>query len=190
MINLFETDNYPDEVPSELVAGTLFAWKRSDITAAYPTASYTLKFRLVMLVDPFTEYDITASKTGEEHVVQQTDTASFAAGEYRWYADITRDSDSVSVQVDEGLVTLRPAAGQDDSHTYRVLQAIRAVIEGTASREEESYSINGRSLSLRSPEDLLLLEKEYAKRWRNEKAAIERKAGRSSKSRILVKMEA
>lgn len=190
MNNLFDTDNYPDAVPDELVVGTLWGWKRSDITDAYPTASYTLKFRVVQLDSPYTEYEVTASKASSEHVVQVTDTASYAKGDYRWLAIVTRDSDSVTVQVDEGLVTLRPAAGQDDSHAYRVLQKIRAVIEGTASREEESYSINGRSLNLRSPEQLVELEKEYAKRWRKEKAALERKAGRTAKSRVLVKMEA
>lgn len=190
MNNLFDTDNYPDAVPSELVAGSLFGWKRSDITAAYPTTDYTLKFRLVRLDSPYTEYEITAGKVASEHLIQETSTASYAAAEYRWLAIVVRDSDSVTVQVDEGLLTIRPLAGQDNSHVYRTLMAVRAVIEGTASREESAYSINGRSLSVRTPAELMELEREYSKRWRQEKAALDRQAGRAAKSRVLVKMEA
>lgn len=190
MKNLFDSDNYSDSVPAELVAGTVFAWKRSDITAVYPVASYTLKFRLAALASPFAEYEYTAEKGGGEHVITETSTDDVTAGEYRWHAVVTRDSDSAEVQVDEGLLTIRAAAGQDDGHTYRTLMAIRATIEGTASVEQSRIEVGGRVLENRTIEDLLKLEKEYRKRWRAEKARLERQAGRSGKSRVLVKMEA
>ena len=190
MNNLFDSDNYPDEVPTELVVGTLWGWKRSDITAAYPTATYTLKFRIVQLDSPYTDYEIEAGKVDAEHVVNSTSTANYAKGDYRWYAIVTRDSDSVSVQVDEGLVTVRPAAGQDDDHTYRTLAAIRATIEGTATSAQRRVEIAGRVLENYGIAELLQLEATYAKRWRNLKAGLERKAGRTAKSSVLVKMEA
>lgn len=190
MNNLFDTANYPDQVPDELTVGALFSWTRSDITAAYPTDLYTLSFRFALLESPYTEETLTASKVDSAHVIAESETGSYSAGEYRWYAKVTRDSDSAAVQVDEGLVTFRPASGDDTGHVYKTLSAIRAVIEGTASREESAYSINGRSLNLRTPEELLTLEREYGKRWAREKAEINRKAGRAAKSRVLVKMRA
>ena len=190
MNNLFDTNNYPDSVPDELVAGTIFGWKRSDITAVYPPDAYTLKFRLVKLDSPFDEFEITADKVSAEHVVSEDSTDDYGEGEYRWFALIERVSDSATVQVDEGLLTIRPAAGQDNSHVYRTLMAIRATIEGTATREQSRFEVGGRVLERRSPEELMTLEREYSKRWNQERARINRKAGRTSRSRVLVKMEA
>ena len=190
MNNLFDTANYPDQVPAELVAGTVFSWKRSDITSAYPTADYTLRFRLVSLEAPYAEETITAAKTDGAHVVIESATGAYADGEYRWFANVTRDSDGATVKVDEGLLTVRPASGQDNGHVYRTLMAIRATIEGTASQEQVRIEIGGRVLENRSPSELMALEREYSKRWMREKSEINRKAGRPSKGRVLVGMRA
>jgi hypothetical protein len=190
MKNLFDSGNYAGNVPDELTAGALFAWTRPDITAAYPTELYTLSFRFTLLASPYAEESITAGKVNNAHVVSHTDTAGYAAGDYRWYAVVTRDDDSAKIQVDEGLVTIRPASGVDNGHVYRTLMAIRATIEGTASNEQLRVDIGGRVLEYRSPNELMALEREYSKRWLREKAEINRKAGRPSKGQVLVKMRA
>ena len=190
MRNLFDSENYPDAVPEELIAGSFFAWTRQDIAEAYPVAEYTLAFRFTGLESPIAEQELTAVKTGGQHVIATSETGAFQAGEYRWFAVVTRDSDSASVTVEEGLVTIRAADGDDSTHTYRVLKAIQATLEGTATQEQSRIEIGGRVLENRSVTDLLALEREYSKRWKQERARIDRKAGRSSKSRVLVKMEA
>lgn len=196
MNNLFDSDNYPDEEPTELVAGNRWAWTRSDITAAYPTATYTLKYRFSLLDGTnFTE-EFTAGKTGDVHIVEQatTATSAYPAGEYRWQAVIVRVSDSEEITVDTGLVAITPDLDGDAvnaaSWVYEVLTAIRATIKGTASEKQAAYSIGGRSLSLRSLTELLDLEREFSKRWDREKAEIERKAGRATRNRVLVTMGA
>lgn len=196
MQNQFSVENYPDQVPSELTAGARWAWTRSDITDAYPTSAYTLSFRFTELASPYTQQTITAGKVTSAHVVEVAiaDTAgAYVAGDYSWQAIITRDSDDEQALVDQGIVKILPditGAGATSSWVYRVLTAIRATIEGTASKEQSAYSIGGRSLSLRSVAELLELEKDFARRWRDEKNAIDRNAGRTSGSRVLVKMSA
>ena len=196
MENVFDSSNYPDAVPSSLTAGSRWAWTRSDITSVYPTASYTLKFRFSLLADPFTDYSVTASKVSSAHVVEVATsvTSGYAAGDYDWFAIIVRDSDSEEVTVDRGSVTIQPdmgaAPGDTRSWVLRVLTAIRATIEGTASKEQSGYSIGGRSLSLRTPGELLELEREFHKRLKQEQAEINRAAGRTAASRVLVKMGA
>lgn len=196
MLNQFDSTTYPDAVPAELTAGARWAWTRSDITDAYPTASYTLSFRLCELASPYTQQTVTAGKVASAHVVEVpiADTAgAYVAGDYSWQAIVTRDSDGEQVQVDQGLVTILPDLATDaatSSWVYKTLQAIRATLQGTASKEEASYSIGGRSLSRRSIPELMDLEREFAKRWRDERNAIDRKAGRVSGSRVLVKMSA
>lgn len=195
MINLFDSDNYPDSEPTELVAGSRWGWTRSDITAAYPTASYTLLYRFSLQSGLFGVWDITATKTGDVHIVDeaQAGTAGFTAGDYLWKAVIVRDSDSEEVVVEQGMVKISAdlsSAGDSRSYAAKVLDAIQATILGTASKDQGAYAIGGRSLSLRPITELMELEKDFIKRVQSEKNAINRKAGRTVNSRVLVKMSA
>jgi len=194
MINQFDSDNYPDSEPRELVAGAVWAWKRSDITAAYPTATYTLKYRLSLQTSAGASTEIEAGKTGSEHVVEEdiATTGAYTPGEYQWQGDVERDSDNEQVIVGGGYFTVLAdlASGDTRSLNYKILSAVQATILGTASREESSYSIGGRALAARTPAELIELEREYSKRWEAEKAEQDRKAGRTTKSRVLVTMRA
>lgn len=192
MQNLFDSDNYPNKEPSKLVAGERWAWTRSDITAVYPTASYTLMYLLILQSSAGTAINLTAGKTGSAHVVEvgQSTTNGYGAGDYKWQAIVVRDSDSEEVVVDEGYVSVSAQTGDVRSHVLITLQAIRATIEGTATKEQASYSIAGRSLSRRSVTELLELENVYLDRWEKEKQDLDRENGRSSNSRVLIQMEA
>jgi len=196
MQNSFDSANYPDAVPEKLNAGSRWAWTRSDITAAYPTIDYTLQFRFALLVSPYTSELVTASKIDGAHVVElpRAQTAVYAPGDYRWDAIIVRDSDAEEDVVDGGYANVMPDLGADPGETaswvYQVLVAIRATIKKTATREMRAYMVNGRQIEARSPEELLALEKEFAKRWRQEQDKVNKEAGRSSGSKVLVGMRA
>ena len=195
MQNQFDTDNFPDGEPSELVSGARWGWTRSDITAAYPTVEYTLTYRFSLQSGNFGSRNITAAKTGSVHIVDQAqaDTAGLIAGAYQWQAYVVRDSDNEEVVVDSGLVTIVAEfkAGVDTrSHVAKVLDAIQATLLGTASKEQEEYTIAGRTIINRPITELMAMEKEYKKRLKSEMDAIERKAGRSTNNRVLVKMSA
>jgi hypothetical protein len=194
MKNQFDSDNYPDGIPSELFVGSRWAWKNSQITSVYPTTAYTLLFRFTGLDSTHTDVEITASKISSEHIIEigQSTTAGYTANEYWWRAVVVRDTDSEEVTVNEGYVTLRhdQDGGDVRSHTYKVLQAIRSTIEGTATKEQESYSVAGRSLSRRSIEELTSLRKEYEQKWESDKQKTDLENGRKTKPRVIVKMGA
>lgn len=192
MNNLFDSDNYPDTEPDSIIAGSRIDWTRSDITSTYPTATYTLTYKLKLQDSGWELETITASKVSSAHVVElsTSTTAGYKAGDYRWQAIIVRDSDSESIVLDEGFVSVKAQTGDIRSHNLIVLQAIRATIEGTATNEQAEYSINGRTLKRRSVEELVSLEQLYASRWASEQAAIDRENGRSSSGRVLIKMGA
>lgn len=187
MINLFDSANYPTTEPVDLVAGSLWAWTRPDITEAYPTLSYTLKYKLTLQITPFTEITLTASKAGAQHTIEAASTSAYADGEYAWQAIVVRDSDDAELVVDSGMVTV--SASDTISQTYATLVAIQATIKGAASQDQLVREIGGRRLESRSYGELLQLEKEYLKRWAAEKAAAERKRGRRG-PRVLVGMSA
>jgi len=192
MINLFDSANYPDTEPASIIAGSRIAWTRSDITATYPTDSYTLVYKFKPQESGWDIETITANKTGSAHVVElsKSATAGYKPGDYRWQAIIVRDSDSEEIVVDEGFSSVSVQSGDIRSHTLTVLQAIRATIEGTASNEQAEYSINGRTLKRRAIAELVELEQLYASRWATEKATLDRENGRSSSARVLIKMGA
>lgn len=195
MENRFDSDNYPSREPDELVVGERWAWKRPDITDAYPTATYTLVYRFSILTSTGTVTSITAGKVSSAHVVEvsQATSGNYAAGEYYWQAVVVRDSDSEEVIVDSGywtIVTDLDSAVDTRSHNYITLMAIRANIEGTATKDQQSYSIAGRSLNRRSIEELTTLERDYARRWKAEKEEKRRKSGRTQSNRVLAKMSA
>lgn len=192
MNNLFDSDNYPDQEPKTLVLGARWAWTRSDITEAYPPASYTLKYRFILQSGTDYDFTITASKTASAHVVEVAiaTTAGHVAGDYIWQAVAVRDSDSEEVVVEEGLAEIKAKTGDIRTHTLKTLQAIRATIEGKASKDQMSVAVNGYSLSKYSFLELQQLERDYSIRWENEKRDLNRKNGRAGRAKVLTKLGA
>ena len=191
MGNAFDSTNYPDEEPEEVSAGDRWAWKRSDLTEY--GAGYTLSYELTIYAGaaPIT---LTATLSGSEYLIEvgQSTTAGYADGDYQWVALITRDSDSERVEIARGVMTVNPdpATSSADPRTTarKTLDAIEAVIEGRASKDQESYSIAGRSLTRMSVEDLLSLRDSYRVEVRREEQADKIKNGAGINNQIYVRM--
>jgi len=92
--------------------------------------------------------------------------------------------------VDSGtfeVVANRDAATTDPrSHVKITLDAIEAVIESRATKDQESYSINGRSLSRTPLKDLLMFRDKYKAEYLKEqrKESIANGRGHSGKIRV------
>lgn len=175
-------------MPTILTAGDRWRWRESAAAAYPPAAGWTLKYRLRSAAAVI---DITAQVVGAAYEIDvaPATTATYAAAEYDWTAWVEKSGDRVSIAT--GRVTVRPdpatiAAGDIRSHAEKVLEAIHAVIEGRASQDQESYSINGRSLSRTSLPDLLALERTYARRVARERAEREAAAGRGGGGTINI----
>jgi len=173
----FDSSDYPISEPQQLVAGDRAAWKRADLGSDYPPASHTLTYAARLEGDGTDSIAITASADGSDYVVEvaSATTADWTAGDYAWQAYITRDSDSERVTVDYGaweVVADRANATTDPrTHAKIVLDAIEAVLETRATRDQASYSIAGRSLSRMPVGELLSLRNYYAQVVAGEDAA-------------------
>lgn len=191
MRNLFISDNYPQTEPAELLVGSRWAWVRPDITSVYPVTEYTLKYAFSDL-EKGTNFEVLAAKIDGAHVVEvaAADTQNRNQGEHKWTAIIVRDSDGEEVSVDEGLTALTLSTSETGSHVYRTLMAIRATIEKKASKDQLSYTINGRSLQRYTFDELSRLETQYTRRYKAEKDALDRKNGRKGKHRVLTRLGA
>jgi hypothetical protein len=192
MKNLFESGNVPEGIPDELTVGDLWAWKRSDISDVYPTDSFTLIYALNCLVSNASREELTALKVDGVHVVQVAGdvTSRLAAGMYKYSVCVSRDSDSAKLTIASGYIKLIASSGDVRSHERKVLDAINATIEKTATKEQQSYSIAGRSISRRSVTELLELRKEYERLVQKETNEVLRKQGRAKSNSVLIKLGA
>jgi hypothetical protein len=163
LANLF-TD-VPTEEPTQLVAGDIWQWKRTDLGTDYPNDSYTLKYSCRLENSGATEIEITASASGSDYLVSviAATTAAYTAGFYHWQAYITRDSDSERVTIGSGVFEVfanKDAATSDPrSHAKIMVDKIESLLEGRADADVSTYSIQGRSLTKLSIDDLI--------KWRN-----------------------
>ncbi len=177
MANLFDSSNYPETEPLEFIAGDRITWKRTDLGTDYAPASYSLKYSARLENSGATEIEITASESGTDYIVEvgQSTSVGFKAGIYHWQAYITRTSDSERITIDSGTWEIKPnrdtTASDPRNHVRRVLDSIEAVIEGRATKDQENYSIQGRSLSRTPIPDLLILRDRYKAEYIREQRA-------------------
>lgn len=140
---------------------------------AYPAPDWSL----VILLRGAEQIDLTGTASNNQHLIEApaTTTAAWLPGAY-WYSVRVTDGTDV-FQVEEGTVTIKAdlasaGAGYDGrGHVEKVLAAIEAVIEGRASRDQESYKINNRELKRTPIADLLKLRSHYRDELRRLEAA-------------------
>ena len=176
MANLFDRANYPTQEPDVLVVGDRWTWRRPDLVPDYPTADYALtyEFHEDSGGGGSHKLTITATETTDDYIVEiaSATTATYATGDFHWYAFITRTSDSERIAIDDGYakIELNFADTNADhrSHAKKVLDAIEAVLENRASQDQMSYSIAGRSLSRMSIDDLMNFRNRYKAEYNKE----------------------
>ena len=167
MANLFDTGNVPTTEPATIVSGDLLQWKRTDLGTDYANGSYTLSYKARLEGTGSTVITITASASGDDFLVSvgQSTTASYTAGDYRWQAYITRNSDSERLTIDSGTFEVaanRSASTADPrSHAKTMLDKLESILEGRADGDVAAYSINGRSLTKLDITDLLMWRDRY-----------------------------
>jgi len=120
----------------------------------------------------------TGAADGDDFIftLSATDTATLTAGAYKYAEILTKAGEQYEgargeLEILPDLAT--QAAGDVRSHARTVLEAIEAVIEGRATKDQMSYQIAGRSLALTPIADLLLLHDRYDSEVRAEQTAAQ-----------------
>jgi len=165
MENQFDATNYPDTEPTGFTVGDRVAWKRTDLSV-YDNTLFELSYK-ALLEGASSSISVTATADGDDYLIEipSTTTTAYAAGTYHWTAFINRIADSERVEISDGVFVLaenRASSVVDPrSHAKKVLDAIESVIEGRASKDQESLSVEGMSLVRTPIEDLLVLHSKY-----------------------------
>lgn len=195
MANLFDSTNYPTNVPDELVVGDRWVWKRTAMVADYPVASYQVKYSFRLLTTAATEISITASENSspEEYLVEvaAATTAAYTAGDYTYQEYIIRSSDSERFVFSTGVLIVKPDLDADTSdprsNARIILDGLQAMLENRATIDQMSMSIAGRSLSRMTPAEIRDWERHYKYLVSLETKKMRIEKGQATGSQVVVK---
>lgn len=186
------TSVIPATEPSEVTAGNLVQWTREDLTDCYPASVYDLKY---YFVKSGSQIIITATADGETFSISvpTATTAVWSPGTYTWDAYASKTGERFTV--DSGTMEILPdfetqTGGFDArSNAKIILDAIDAVLQGRATKDQESYSIEGISLSRTPIADLLLLRDKFKQISDREQQAEDISNGLSPRNRVKVRFQ-
>lgn len=149
------------QFPKSIQAGVSF---RVEIVAPdYPIPGWQM---YALLRGPAAlRLDASGEDTLHVFAVPGSQTSEFVPGKYAISVRVTDGTDVF--EVESGPLSIigdiaKFSSGHDPrGHAERVLSAIEAVIEGRASKDQQSYTINGRTLVRTSIAELLQLRETY-----------------------------
>lgn len=156
--------------PTSITAG--LSLKCEVVTDDFPAPDWELT---AILRGP-ASINLTAVTSGTGHVFSET-AATTSAWEPGLYAVSVRATSGEDVhEVEAGQLTIAAdlvsveAKHDPRGHAQRTLEAIEAVIEGRATKDQQSYTINGRTLVRTAISDLLMLREKYRAEVAKEKS--------------------
>lgn len=146
----------PTTEPQRFIQGALVEWTRS--LTNFPASAWTLTYTFV---SPTHQFTVVATADGNTHSAAISAAASLdvPAGEYAWQA-VADDGALDLKEIDAGFLLVRRRFSEEAdgfevrSFAARMLALIEARLEGTADRDDLSYSTEGLSVSRYSPEQL------------------------------------
>lgn len=138
------TPPIPTTEPDRLYAGDTVKWTKT--ISDYPSSDgWTLKYSFR---GPSALPDQTASASGSGYaiVIAALDTASLVAGTYDWTARVSKAGETYTVA--RGVFTVVLVAGATEQlHEEKVVEALKAVLEGRITADVQQYAINGRQVT-------------------------------------------
>lgn len=169
-------------------------WSQTDSLPDYPaSAGWVLKTRIVY-DGAGTAFTLSSTASGDNHVTTATAaaTAAWTAGTCTWFQYV--ELGAVKTSIGSGKITLQPdprvASTALDLRTAAQvgLDAVRAVLRGTATAGVLKYAIAGRTLERYSIAELIQLESKLATDVKSEQRAADLAAGLGDRSKVYVRM--
>ena len=191
MANIFTT--IPEKEPINFYKGETVVWKRTDIGADYDPSSYSMVWEASLESDGSTRFSATVTESGTDYTftLDNSSTASYTAGDYVWFLKVLQTSDSETLVIDSGKITVKDnyfaTTGDTRSHAKVMLDKIESILENRADADVSSYSIAGRSLNKLTVEELLRWRDYYRAEYKQEVAKF--RTGNNEGSGRVVKVQ-
>jgi len=194
MANRFDIDQAPDgRQPEKIVIGDYLLWKRTDLVSDYPLADYSMEYVARLTAGGSTEIKVAAQELNGTYVfeVDSATSAGYTAGFYHWQLEVTKTSTGDRVAIETGTFTavedLDVNGADPRTHAEIMITKIQTILEGKADADVSSYSINGRSLTKLSYEELVDARDYYRKEYITERRTEDARNGNRSSQTILVR---
>jgi len=163
--NLFNSANAPLDEPLEFVKGDFVQWRLDEYSTDYPNSTHTMEYVARIRGGGSSEIKIASTTIDDDYLFTITSAVStnYDAGHYHWQLEVVETSSSNRIVLNTGewdvKVDLDDNNADPREHFMIMLDKIETVLQGRADADVLSYSINGRSLSKMSPNELV--------EWRN-----------------------
>jgi hypothetical protein len=194
MANRFDIDQAPDgQQPEIIVIGDYLLWKRTDLVDDYPLADYSMEYVARISGGGSTEIKVAATETGGTYVfeVDSATSATYVAGFYHWQLEATQTATGNRVAIERGTFTavedLDVNGADPRTHAEIMIDKIESILQGKADADVASYSINGRSLTKMSFDDLINARDFYRKEYVKERRTEDARNGNRSSQTILAR---
>ena len=177
MANLFTS--IPEKEPVTFYKGETVVWTRKDLTD-YPVGSYAMSWSARLESNGGTAFTATVTEVDDYYkfTLDNSATGGYTTGDYFWVLKVTQSSDSEELIIDSGKITVKDnyfgSTGDTRSHAKIMLDKIESILEGRADADVSSYSIQGRSLSKISINELLQWRDYYKAEYQKEIAKFRR----------------
>ena len=177
MANLFTS--IPEKEPVKIYKGETVVWNRKDLTD-YPVGSYAMSWTARLESNGGTSFSATVTEVEDYYkfTLDNSATGGYTTGDYFWVLKVTQSSDSEELIIDSGKITVKDnyfgSTGDTRSHAKIMLDKIESILEGRADADVSSYSIQGRSLSKISINELLQWRDYYKAEYQKEIAKFRR----------------
>lgn len=158
-----------NSIPATLVAGDSWAWADAAAFVSHPPEDW----QVTVTLRPVTggtglAVDAVPAPPAYTFAVAASATAPLPPGEWYWTVLATHRTQDARARLASGRFAVLPdpaaTTGDRRSVNERTLAAINAALEGRATKDADSYTIEGRSISRTPIADLLRLQALYERR--------------------------
>lgn len=180
----------PTTEPEEFFSGDTVKWNRQDLSSDYPAPTWTLTY---YFRGPPGEFNVIASADSSFFSVSISPATSteYKPGDYTWTAKVSDGTDTYTVDSGACIVKTDLAGkgpGFDHrSHVKMVLDALEAAILKKANKDQLKLNIDGFAIERMTPEQMRDWRREYKDEYSRELKAEQKKKGKGTGDRILVK---
>ncbi len=169
MANLFNSANAPTDEPLEFVKGDFVQWRQDEYSNDYPNTSHTMEYVARIKGGGSNEIKVASTTIDDDYLftISSSTSSNFETGNYHWQLEVIETSSSNRIVLNTGewkvRVDLDDNSADPREHFEIMLDKIETVLQGRADADVLSYSINGRSLSKMSPNELVEWRSYYKK---------------------------
>jgi hypothetical protein len=181
------------DFPESFRSGDILKVERSDFAIDYPPTTFTAVFKARKVDAGGTNFSVQATNNNGNFLFtfSSSVTANYTVGMYKYVVTVT-DSSSNRVTVDEGKIEvledlINTSTTELRSHAKILLDKIESLLSGKADSDVSNYSINNRSLTKLSVDELLKWRDYYKAEYLREIREQRIKSGQGSGSNVLVR---